>query len=159
MRSNRRRALRIAIGCDHAGLGLKKEIVSLLTEMSVRVQDFGCSDTWPVDYPDVARPVAEAVAAGDFARGILICGTGIGMCISANKVKGIRAALCHDIFSAHSSREHNDANVLCLGQRVIGVGPAQDIVKAWLAADFSGEERHGRRIQKISEIEETAEGC
>ena len=145
--------MRIAIGSDHAGLSLKKEIIALLNEMSVKVEDFGCSDTWPTDYPDVARPVAEAVARGDFDRGILICGTGIGMSISANKVRGVRAALCHDIFSAHASREHNDANVLCLGQRVIGIGPALDIVKAWIAAEFTGEERHARRVQKISEIE------
>ncbi len=145
--------MKIAVGSDHAGLSLKKEIIALLKEMSVQVEDFGGSDAWPVDYPDVARPVAEAVAAGDFDRGILICGTGIGMSITANKVKGVRAALCHDTFSAHASREHNDANVLCMGQRVIGVGPALDVVRSWLAAEFSSEERHARRVQKIGEIE------
>lgn len=145
--------MKVAIGSDHAGLSLKKEIIALLKEIAVGVQDFGCSDTWPVDYPDVARPVAEAVASGEFDRGILICGTGIGMSISANKVKGVRAALCHDTFSAHASREHNNANLLCMGQRVVGVGPALDIVKTWLAAEFTGEERHARRVQKISEIE------
>jgi ribose 5-phosphate isomerase B len=145
--------VKIAVGSDHAGLSLKKEIIALLKEMSVKVQDFGCSDTWPVDYPDVARPVAEAVAQGEFERGILICGTGIGMSITANKVKGVRAALCHDTFSAHTAREHNDANILCMGQRVIGSGPAMDVVKIWVAAEFSGEERHARRVQKIEEIE------
>ncbi len=145
--------MKIAVGSDHAGLSLKKEIIALLKEMSVQVEDFGGSDAWPVDYPDVARPVAEAVASGDFDRGILICGTGIGMSITANKVKGVRAALCHDTFSAHASREHNDANVLCMGQRVIGVGPALDVVRSWLAAEFSSEERHARRVQKIGEIE------
>ena len=139
----------VAIGSDHAGLSLKKEIIDLLTEMSVKVQDFGCTDTWPVDYPDVARPVAEAVASGEYERGILICGTGIGMSMTANRVAGIRAALCHDVFSAKASREHNDANVLCMGQRVVGVGPATEVVMAWLAADFSGEERHARRVSKI----------
>ncbi len=143
--------MKVAIGSDHAGLTLKKEIISLLKEMNVKVQDFGGSDTWPVDYPDVARPVAEAVARGEFDRGILICGTGIGMSITANKVKGVRAALCHDTFSAHASREHNDANLLCMGQRVIGVGPALDVVKIWIATPFSGEERHSRRIHKIEE--------
>ncbi len=137
----------------YAGLSLKKEITALLKEMSHKVQDFGCSEAWPIDYPDVARPLAEAVARGEFDRGILICGTGVGMSISANKVRGVRAALCHDIFSAHCSREHNDANILCLGQRVIGVGPALDIVEAWVNAEFSGEERHARRVQKIGEIE------
>jgi ribose 5-phosphate isomerase B len=143
--------VKIAIGSDHAGLTLKKEVMALLKEMNVKVQDFGGSDTWPVDYPDVARPVAEAVAQGEFDRGILICGTGIGMSITANKVNGIRAALCHDTFSAHASREHNDANLLCMGQRVIGVGPALDVVKTWVTTEFSGEERHSRRIRKIEE--------
>lgn len=145
--------MRVAIGSDHAGLSLKKEIMALLNEMSVKVQDFGCSDAWPVDYPDVALPVAEAVANGEFDRGILICGTGIGMSMAANKVKGVRAALCHDTFSAHTSREHNDANILCMGQRVIGSGPAADVVRAWVGAAFTGEERHARRVQKIIEIE------
>ncbi len=145
--------MKIAIGSDHAGLSLKKEIIALLKDMSIQVKDFGGSDTWPVDYPDVAHPVAEAVASGEYDRGILICGTGIGMSISANKVRGIRAALCHDTFSAHASREHNDANVLCMGQRVVGVGPALDVVKTWVTAEFTGEERHARRVQKIGEIE------
>ena len=145
--------MRIAIGSDHAGLSLKKEFIALLSEMGVKVQDFGCFEASPADYPDVARPVAQAVAEGRFDRGILICGTGIGMCITANKVKGVRAALCHDVFSAHTSREHNDANVLCMGQRVIGIGPALDVLKAWIGAEFSGEERHARRVRKISEIE------
>jgi ribose 5-phosphate isomerase B len=145
--------VKIAVGSDHAGLSLKKEVIALLKEMSVKVQDFGGSDTWPVDYPDVARPVAEAVAQGEFERGILICGTGIGMSMTANKVKGVRAALCHDTFSAHASREHNDANILCMGQRVIGVGPALDVVKIWVEAEFSGDERHARRVQKIEESE------
>lgn len=145
--------MKVAIGCDHAGQSMKKEIIALLKEMSHKVEDFGCPEAWPQDYPDVAHSVAEVVARGEFERGILICGTGIGMSIAANKMRGIRAALCHDIFSAHSSREHNDSNVLCLGQRVIGVGPALDIVKTWIEAEFSGEERHARRVHKIGEIE------
>ncbi len=145
--------MRIAIGCDHAGHGLKKEITALLKEMSYKVQDFGCPEAWPQDYPDVARSVAEVVGKGDFDRGILICGTGVGMSIAANKVKGARAALCHDVFTAHSCREHNDANILCLGQRVIGIGPALDIVRTWVNAEFSNEERHARRVGKLAEIE------
>lgn len=149
--------MKIAIGCDHAGLALKKEIVGLLNEMSIKCQDYGCSEAWPVDYPDVAVPVAEAVASGEFDAGILICGTGVGMSITANKIKGIRAAICHDTFTAHTSREHQDANVLCLGQRVIGVGPALDVVRAWTGARFTGEERHSRRVDKIREIEGSGE--
>ncbi len=141
--------MKIAIGSDHAGFNLKREIVALLDQMSVEVEDFGTHDTAAVDYPDVARPVARAVARGDFDRGILICGTGIGVSIAANKVKGVRAALCHDTFSAHSSREHNDSNVLCMGERVVGVGVALDVVRAWLGARFSGEPRHVRRVAKI----------
>lgn len=145
--------MKIAIGCDHTGHALKKEITALLKEMTHKVEDFGCPEAWPQDYPDVARTVGEAVARGDFERGILICGTGVGMSIAANKVRGVRAALCHDVFTAHSCREHNDANVLCLGQRVIGVGPALDIVKTWVNAQFSREERHARRVHKIGKME------
>lgn len=141
--------MKIAIGSDHAGLNLKREVEALLKEMSIDAEDFGCHTTASVDYPDVARPVAEAVASGSFDRGILICGTGIGVSITANKVKGVRAALCHDTFSAHSSLEHNNANVLCMGERVIGVGAALDVVRTWLGARFSGDERHARRVQKI----------
>ena len=106
-----------------------------------------------MDYPDVAKPLAEAVAAGEFDRGILTCGTGIGIGIAANKVKGIRAALCHDTFSAHASREHNNANVLTMGERVIGQGLALDIVDIWLHTEFEGG-RHAKRVDKISAIEE-----
>ncbi len=141
--------MKIAIGSDHAGLNLKREIAALLKEMSIEAEDFGCYDTAAIDYPDVARPVAEAVARGTFDRGILICGTGIGVSITANKVRGIRAALCHDTFSAHSSLEHNNANVLCMGERVIGVGAALEVVRAWVGARFTGEERHARRVAKI----------
>ena len=146
--------MHIAIGADHAGFRLKAEIIKLLDELGHTYRDFGAYDASPSDYPDFGRAVAEAVARGDFDLGILICGNGIGMSIVANKVKGIRAALCHDTFSAHQSREHDDANVLCLGERVIGPGLARDIVKAWLAAEFSGAERHRRRLDKIKAMEE-----
>ena len=145
--------MRIAVASDHAGLNLKREVSALLKEMSIEVEDFGCYNTESVDYPDVARPVAEAVARGAFDRGILICGTGIGVSITANKVKGIRAALCHDTFSAHSSLEHNNANILCMGERVIGAGAAMDVVRTWVGARFSGEERHARRVAKIAQVE------
>jgi ribose 5-phosphate isomerase B len=144
--------LKIAIGSDHAGLNLKREIIGLLEEMSVEVEDFGCATTQAVDYPDVAYLVAVAIARGAFDRGILICGTGIGMSMTANKVKGVRAALCHDTFSAHSSLEHNNANVLCMGERVIGVGAAMDVVRTWVEARFGGEERHVRRVEKITRL-------
>lgn len=144
--------LRVAIGCDHAALDLKRHISGLLAELGVEVKDFGTNTPESMDYPDVARPLSEAVARGEFDRGILMCGTGIGMCITANKVRGIRAALCHDTFSARAAREHNDSNVLCMGARVIGPGLAADIVRVWLASEFSGG-RHARRLAKISDIE------
>lgn len=144
--------MKVAIGCDHAALDLKKHIIGLLAELGMQVQDFGTHSTESMDYPDVARPVSEAVARGEFDRGILICGTGIGMSIAANKVRGIRAALAHDTFSARATREHNDSNVLCLGARVIGPGLAGDIVRVWLATEFTAG-RHTRRLAKISDIE------
>ncbi len=142
--------MRIAIGCDHRGLNLKRTVVKLITEAGHNYEDFGCYTADPVDYPDIARKVAEAVTRGDFDRGILICGTGIGMCIAANKVNGIRAALCYDTFGASRARQHNDANILCLGaekrKRV------SEIVNAFLTDEFQGE-RHQRRVDKIMEME------
>ena len=146
--------MHIAIGSDHAGFALKAEILGLLGELDHSAQDFGVYDTAPADYPDVARVAAQAVARGDFDRGILLCGSGVGMAIAANKVRGIRAALCHDSFSAHSSREHNDANILCMGERVVGKGLARDIVTLWLATAFSGGERHQRRIDKVTALDD-----
>ena len=145
--------MRIAIGSDHAGFRLKGEIIKLLRELGHDCHDFGTQSEEHCDYPDYAQAVAEAVARGECERGILICATGIGMSMAANKVKGIRAALCHDVFSARRSREHNDANVLCLGAEVLGVGLALEIVRAWLAAEFSGGERHRRRVEKIEAME------
>ena len=145
--------MNIAIGSDHAGFRLKSELIALVTGLGHACRDFGVFDQTPADYPDVGREVAQAVAAGQYDRGILICGSGIGMDITANKVHGVRAALCHDTFSAHSSREHNNANVLCMGERVIGAGLARDIAAIWLAAEFTGAERHQRRIDKISALE------
>ncbi|WP_426983558.1 ribose 5-phosphate isomerase B [Brevibacillus borstelensis] len=144
--------MKVAIGADHGGYKLKEEIKKLLATMNVEVADFGCSCEDSVDYPDYALPVAEKVAAGEFDRGILVCGTGIGMSIAANKVPGIRCALVHDTFSARATREHNNTNVLAMGERVIGPGLALDIVKIWLETDFQGG-RHEHRVEKITEIE------
>lgn len=144
--------MKVAIGADHGGYRLKEDIKGLLEDLGVDYKDFGTHSTESVDYPDVALPVAQSVADGLFDRGILICGTGIGIGIAANKVKGIRAALVHDTFSAHACREHNDANILTMGERVIGPGLARDIVTIWLSTDFEGG-RHERRVEKIKTIE------
>ncbi|MCX7970151.1 MAG: ribose 5-phosphate isomerase B [Negativicutes bacterium] len=145
--------MKVAIGSDHGGVNLKQKIKELLVSKGVDFQDFGTeSADQPVDYPDVALAVSRAVAAGQFERGILICGTGIGVSIAANKVRGIRAALCHDVFSACATREHNDSNVLCLGERVIGPGLAAMIVNIWLTTDFAGG-RHAVRVDKITACE------
>ena len=143
----------IAIACDHAALQLKNQVVAHLKEKGYEVTDFGISREGAVDYPDYALPVAEAVASGCADKGILICGTGIGMSIAANKVKGIRCALCSDTFSARATREHNDANVLAFGERVVGPGLALDIVDTFLATPFSGASRHVNRVAKITAIE------
>ncbi|MBE3583214.1 MAG: ribose 5-phosphate isomerase B [Limnochordaceae bacterium] len=142
------RRLRVAVGCDHAGLPLKQEVLRFLAELPVEVTDFGVQTSEPVDYPDIGRAVATAVAQGQCERGILICGTGIGMAIAANKVRGVRAALCHDSYSARMAREHNDANVLTMGSRVIGPGLAQEIVRLFLTTGFAGG-RHARRVSKL----------
>jgi len=144
--------MRIAIGCDHRGLNLKKVIAGLLSEEGHSYEDFGCYDTASVDYPDIGGGVAQAVAEGHFDHGILVCSTGIGMSMVANKVPGVRAALCHDVFSARRSREHNDANVLCLGEWVVGEGLAREIVSAYLGAQFQGG-RHAQRLEKVRDWE------
>ena len=145
--------MRIAIGADHAGFHLKETVAELLGELGHEYHDFGAYNAEPSDYPDSAWAVAEAVAQGDFKRGILVCGNGIGVCITANKVSNIRAAVCHDTLSARQSRENLDANVLCLGERIIGAELALEIVRVWLAAEFSGLERYRRRLAKIAELE------
>ena len=143
----------IAIGCDHGGYELKLEIIKHLTKKGYEIKDFGCDSNNSVDYPDYAYPVAKAVADGECEKGILICGTGIGMSIAANKVEGVRCALCGDTFSAHATREHNDSNVLALGARVIGLNLALDIVDIWLGTDFSNDQRHIDRINKSTTID------
>ena len=144
--------MRIALGCDHRGLDLKEAIKGLLDELGHEYQDFGTNSTDSVDYPDIARPVAEAVARGEFEQGILICSSGIGMCIAANKVKGIRAALCCGTYGADRARRHNDANVMCLGRDTTEIPAALDMVRVYLATDFEGG-RHQRRLEKIRKLE------
>ena len=144
--------VKIAISSDHGGNNLRREIINLLAELGIEFVDFGPDSNESVDYPDFATPVANGVASGNFDRGILICGTGIGMSITANKVKGIRCALVHDVFSAKATREHNDTNILAMGERVIGAGHAREVVATWLNTSFEGG-RHERRIGKIMELE------
>jgi len=142
----------IAIGSDHGGFNLKEEIKKMLTQEHVEFRDFGTHSAQSIDYPEIACTVSRAVISGECTRGIIICGTGIGVSIAANKIKGIRAALCHDEFSAQMSREHNDANILTMGERVIGSGLACKIVSTWLKTEFAGG-RHARRVDKISQLE------
>ncbi|MBZ4687919.1 MAG: ribose-5-phosphate isomerase [Clostridiales bacterium] len=144
--------MKLALGSDHGGFNLKEKIKEYLDEKGITYEDMGTYNSESADYPDFAKKVAEAVAKGEYERGILICGTGIGIGIAANKVPGIRAALCHDTFSARYAREHNNANILTMGERVIGPGLAIEIVDTWLKAEFSGG-RHERRVNKITEIE------
>lgn len=144
--------MKVAIASDHGGINIREEIKQQMEELGIEYEDFGCECDTSVDYPDYALPVAEKVAAGEFDRGILICGTGIGMSIAANKVKGIRCALVHDVFSAKLTRQHNDSNIIAMGERVIGAGLAREIAKAWLTSDFEGG-RHANRIGKITEYE------
>ena len=142
----------IAIGSDHAGYLLKADIIKFLEGKGLQVKDVGTNTCNSVDYPDFGQAVAEAVSSKECEKGILICGTGIGISISANKVPGIRAALCTDSYMARMSREHNDANILAIGERVVGPGVAFDIIETWLNTEFLGG-RHGDRVNKISNIE------
>lgn len=144
---------KIAIGSDHAGFGLKEVVLGLLGSLNINVIDCGTKNTESVDYPDFGARVSELVSSGEVERGILICGTGIGMSMVANKYPNVRAALCNDLFSAKMSRMHNDANILVLGGRVIGKDLAAEIVKVWLSTPFEGE-RHLKRLNKIKKIEE-----
>jgi ribose 5-phosphate isomerase B len=144
--------MRIALGCDHRGLTLKQGIMVLLSELGHQYEDFGCYSNDPVDYPDIAIPVAQAVVSGKFEYGILICGSGIGMSMAANKIKGARAALCCSTFMADRARRHNDANVLCLGADTVEQATNLDIVKAYLSTAFEGG-RHLRRLEKIRNFE------
>lgn len=146
--------MKIAMGSDHAGYRLKDEIKTFLEGLGHQVEDLGCNCSDSVDYPDYALTVCEKVVSGEADKGILICGTGIGMTIAANKIPGIRCALVHDLFSAKATREHNDSNVLALGERVIGPGVALEIVKVWLETEFSEGERHNNRVAKLKQLED-----
>ena len=145
--------MKIVLGSDHAGFELKEDLRAYLAEQKVEVIDLGVYNEEPVDYPDIGASVAQKVSRGEIGRGILICGSGIGMSIVANRFPGVRAALCHDLYTARISREHNDANLLILGGRLIGKGLAREILKVWLETGFQGG-RHQRRLEKIKALEE-----
>ncbi len=146
--------MRVAIGADHGGLTLKEALVAQLEDSGHQVQDLGAHTLDPADdYPDFAQAVAQAVAAGQAERGIVVCGSGVGASVAANKVAGARAAVCHDTYSAHQGVEHDDMNVLCLGARVVGEELARELVTTFLGARFSGEERHLRRLSKVKALE------
>jgi ribose 5-phosphate isomerase B len=144
--------MRIVVGSDHAGLRLKAELVSYLTDLGAQLSDLGTHTPDSCDYPDFAEAVARAVVAGEADWGLLVCGTGVGMSMAANKVPGARAAVVSDTFSAAATRQHNDANILCLGERVVGGGLARSILDAWMSADFEGG-RHQRRVNKINALD------
>ena len=145
--------MRVALASDHAGFELKEKIAAYLAEAGFEILDLGTHNEEPVDYPDFARAIGEALQQQKADRGILICGSGVGACVAANKMSTIRAGLCHDTYSAHQGVEHDDINVLCLGARVIGEELARELVSAFLAASFTGEERHVRRLAKIEAME------
>ena len=141
--------MRIVVGSDHAGFGLKQEMAELLRNDGHEVIDVGTHSTAPVDYPDSAEAVGRAVVEGLGERGLLVCGSGVGASVAANKIKGVRAAICHDIYSAHQGVEHDDMNVLVLGARIVGAAVAPELVRAFIAARYTGEERHARRLAKV----------
>lgn len=146
--------MRIAVGADHAGFPLNERVIEELSKAGHEITDFGTHDgSIADDYPDYARKIGQAIQQGKAEIGILICGSGVGAAVAANKLKGVRAALCGDTYSGHQSREHDDCNVLCLGARVTGVELALEVVRAFVAARFTGEERHLRRLKKVAEME------
>jgi len=146
--------MRIVIGSDHAGFPLKSTIVEHIKSLGPEVMDVGSYDPNPVDLPDVAKNVTASIIAGTAERGLLVCGTGVGASIAANKVKGIRAAVCHDVHSAHQSVEHDDVNVMCIGAQIVGAWLAKDLVDAYLKAEFSTDEDFRRRVRKLAEMDE-----
>ncbi len=149
--------MRIAIGGDHAGFHAKEELAAYVKELGHEVRDMGAHAYDPDDdYPDFTLAVAEAVASGEVDRGVMVCGSGVGASVAANKVTGVRAAMCHDTYSAHQGVEHDGMNVLCLGARIVGISLAREVVEAYLGASFSGEERHKRRLEKVKAIEESS---
>lgn len=143
----------VALGTDHGGFPLKKTVIRAIEANGSKVLDLGTFDETPVDYPDYARAVAEALLQGQARRGILLCGSGVGACVAANKMVGIRACLCHDTYSAHQGVEHDNMNILCLGARIIGPALAIELVNSFLRARFSGATRHKRRLEKVAALE------
>lgn len=148
--------MRVIIGADHAGFPLKSTVVDVLRTWGHEVEDIGTHDTEPVDFPVITRKVCDPLRKREFDRGLLICGTGVGASIAANKIPGIRAALCHDVYSAHQSVEHDNANVLCLGAQVVGDRLALDLVHAYLGAEFSTQAHFRRRVAQLAELEQSA---
>jgi ribose 5-phosphate isomerase B len=146
--------MRVVIGSDHAGFPLKATIVAFVKSLGHVVEDVGSHDANPVDFPDIAQAVTDRITSGNADRGLLVCGTGVGASIAANKVKGIRAAVCHDIHSAHQSVEHDDVNVMCIGAQIVGAWLAQDLVAAYLSAEFSTSEDFRRRVAKLAAMDE-----
>jgi RpiB/LacA/LacB family sugar-phosphate isomerase len=147
--------MKIAVACDHAGFVLKDVALQTVTSLGHTALDLGTDSTDPVDYPDFAEKVGRAIQDGDADRGLILCGSGVGAAVAACKMRGVRAGLCHDVYSARQSVEHDDVNVLALGARVIGVETAKTLIEAFLTADFSGDERHVRRLAKIQALEES----
>jgi ribose 5-phosphate isomerase B len=145
--------MRIAVGADHAGFELKRDLAGAMAQQGHDILDLGTHSTAPVDYPDIAEAVATAVRNGQVDRGVIVCGSGAGVSVAANKFPGVRAAVCHDCYTARQAVEHDDLNVLCLGARVVGPALARDLVDAFVSASFSADERHMRRLQKIDAIE------
>ena len=148
--------MRIIVGADHAGFPLKATVINALREWGHEVEDVGTDTAEPIDFPIVARRVCDPVRSGAFDRGVMVCGTGIGACIAANKLPGIRAALCHDVYSAHQSVEHDDANVICLGAQIVGDLLALDLLRTYLAAEMSPAEHFQRRVRMIADLEREA---
>jgi len=145
--------VKIALGNDHAGYPMKAEAKAILVSLGVEVVDFGSHSPDPVDFPDIARLVCDAVRHGEAERGLMICGTGVGACMAANKLPGIRAAVCHDVHSAHQGVEHDDMNVMCLGAQIVGPWLARDLIAAYVQASFDGSEHFRRRVAKLHQLE------
>lgn len=145
--------MKIAVGGDHAGFPLKGTIVSALKSMGHEVTDYGTHDTNPIDFPDITRTVCDSVLSGKSDRAILVCGTGVGACIAANKIPGIRASVCHDIYSAHQCVEHDDVNVMCVGAQIVGPVLVVELIESYLKAEFSTEEEFRRRVEKLHQME------
>lgn len=143
----------VALGCDHAGFPLKSEVIDYLKSLGITVLDYGCHSIEEVDFPDITRSVCQSIKNGEAERGLMVCGTGVGASIAANKFVGIRAAVCHDVHSAHQSVEHDDVNVMCIGAKIVGSWLAKDLINAFIHAEFSTEEHFRRRVRKLHQLE------